>query len=348
MMTAARAALLAGLLCAAVIAAGCARPDAAAQPAASGSPLPIIDVHLHASAATSQGPPPLAFCLPVTDWPAGDGRRPWAEIFLEWQKSPTCEDPIWSPASDDEIMRRTLEIMERRNIIGVVSGPLLDHYAAASPERVIPSLHFALGDDAAPLDSLRVWFEQGRYRVLGEVVMQYQGIEADDERFAPYLALAEELDIPVGIHIGTGPPGTPYLGFEGYRARMHSPLQLEEVLLRHPRLRLYIMHAGWPMIDDLLAVMWTHPQVHVDVGVISFALPRPAFHAYLRRIVEAGFGSRVLFGSDQMIWPEAIEFAIESIETAEFLSAQQKRDILYHNAVRFLRLQEAARLSVHE
>jgi uncharacterized protein len=328
--------LLAGVLCGAGVA-GCSGPDAAAQTATE-PPLPIIDMHLHASTATSQGPPPLAFCLPVTSWPAGDARREWGEIFLDWQKSPQCEQPIWSGETDDEIMRRTLEVLQRRNIIGVTSGPLLDRYYAAAPDRIIPSFHFHLGDDTPSVDSLRAWFEQGRYRVLGEVVLQYQGIESDDPRFAPYLALAEELDIPVGIHIGTGPPGTPYLGFTGYRARMHSPLQLEEVLLRYPRLRLYIMHAGWPMIDDLLAVMWTHPHVYVDVGVISFALPRPEFQSYLRRIVEAGFHQRVLFGSDQMLWPEAIEFAIDGIESAEFLSKQQKRDILYHNAVRFLRL----------
>jgi hypothetical protein len=87
-------------------------------------------------------------------------------------------------------------------------------------------------------------------------------------------------------------------------------------------------------------MLWAHPQLYVDVGVISFAIPRAAFHNYLRAIVEAGFGNRVLFGSDQMVWPEAIEVAIGSIETAAFLSQSQKRDILYNNAARFLRLSE--------
>jgi hypothetical protein len=39
-----------------------------------------------------------------------------------------------------------------------------------------------------------------------------------------------------------------------------------------------------------------------------------------------------------MNWPEALPRAIEAIETADFLSQEQKRDILYNNAVRFLRL----------
>jgi predicted TIM-barrel fold metal-dependent hydrolase len=45
-----------------------------------------------------------------------------------------------------------------------------------------------------------------------------------------------------------------------------------------------------------------------------------------------------MFGSDQMVWPEAIAMAIEGIESADFLTPEQKRAILYDNAARFLRL----------
>ena len=46
----------------------------------------------------------------------------------------------------------------------------------------------------------------------------------------------------------------------------------------------------------------------------------------------------VLFGSDQMVWPQAIERAIAGIESADFLTEEQKRMILHDNAARFLRL----------
>jgi uncharacterized protein len=55
----------------------------------------------------------------------------------------------------------------------------------------------------------------------------------------------------------------------------------------------------------------------------------------------APVGERILFGSDQMVWPGTIEVAIRTIEDASFLSDAQKRDILYHNAARFLRLTQA-------
>ena len=47
-----------------------------------------------------------------------------------------------------------------------------------------------------------------------------------------------------------------------------------------------------------------------------------------------------MFRSDQMIWPGAIEPSIKAIEDAPFLAEGQKRDILYNNATRFLRLSE--------
>ena len=39
---------------------------------------------------------------------------------------------------------------------------------------------------------------------------------------------------------------------------------------------------------------------------------------------------------------EKIGEAIEAIEQVPFLTAEQKRDILYHKAVRFLRLEQDA------
>ena len=43
-------------------------------------------------------------------------------------------------------------------------------------------------------------------------------------------------------------------------------------------------------------------------------------------------------GTDKMIWPKLMATCIEVIESATYLSTQQKRDILYNNAARFLRL----------
>jgi hypothetical protein len=83
----------------------------------------------------------------------------------------------------------------------------------------------------------------------------------------------------------------------------------------------------------------------VDISVIDWYLPLEEFHKYLRRLVEAGFAERMLFGSDEMIWPDAIKLAIDGDNSADFLSPKQPLDIWYHNAARFLRFDPASRTS---
>jgi uncharacterized protein len=63
---------------------------------------------------------------------------------------------------------------------------------------------------------------------------------------------------------------------------------------------------------------------------------------YIQRIVEAGFEDRVMFGTDQLIWPKLMAYSISVIQNAEYLTPEEKRDILYNNAARFLRLDTAA------
>jgi predicted TIM-barrel fold metal-dependent hydrolase len=67
---------------------------------------------------------------------------------------------------------------------------------------------------------------------------------------------------------------------------------------------------------------------------------RASFYRFLKGIVEAGYADRVMFGADQMIWPGLIDAAVRSIDEAPFLTSEQKRDIFYNNAARFLRLSD--------
>lgn len=301
---------------------------------------PVIDMHLHAPAANDQGPPPVAVCIPVRPGPY-DPQRPWGEAFLELVKNPPCPDPLWSPETDEALRDQTLAELERLNVIAVLSGPRerVAEWRALAPRRIIAGHQFRLARESYTAEEVAAYFEEGGFSVLAEVSNQYDGVAPDDPRFEAYWSVAEALDIPVGIHIGAGPPGSPYL-FDGYRARLHSPLLLEEVLVRHPRLRVYIMHAGWPMRDELLALLYAHPQVYVDTGVLQVALTREEYYDFLQTLVRAGFHDRIMFGSDQMVWPGLIEEGIDAILEAPFLTEAQKRDILYNNAARFLRLSE--------
>jgi predicted TIM-barrel fold metal-dependent hydrolase len=291
--------------------------------------LPIIDMHMHAKGAADFGPPPVRLCLPVT---------------LHGVTDPHCPEPILSPGTDEAMIEQTVAILERRNIIGVLSGNTLKNirpFQRAAPGRVIPAYNLKLGrEDTLSPHALRRHVEAGDFKVLGEIENQYVGIAPGDKRMDPYWALAEKLDIPVAIHMGEGYPGAPYLDDPQYRAQLGNPFLLEDVLVRFPRLRVCVMHYGSPLIDEMIAVLYTHPQVYIETGGIQWTYPREYFYGQLKKFIEAGFGKRVMFGSDQMVWPGLIELSIEIIEEAPFLSEEQKRDIFYNNAARFLRLSE--------
>lgn len=313
---------------------------------------PIIDMHLHARRlGPIDGAPPL--CAPPLASPRWDNRRPIAEGLIT--AGPPCPHPLRPAASGEQVQRETLAILERRNIIAMASGEPNDiaRWRAAAPGRIIRGLDLRIVPkppssrfQARPPAEIRALWSAGAFDVLGEVMAQYEGVAPDDPRVEPYWALAEELGIPVAIHLGPGGGGDAYAGASAYRASASSALALEPVLIRHPRLRIYIMHAGYPLLDDLLALLPAHPQVYVDIAALVGTEPRAGFNRYLQAIVDAGFGDRVMFGTDQGVWPELIERSIAAIEQAPFLTPEQRRDILYNNAARFLRL-DAATIARH-
>ena len=302
------------------------------------TPPPIIDMHLHAHTLRMYGSPAPRVCTNDQEiiFPALDP----AEAF-DQNKVKVCPSPLRAPETDEELLRGMLEMLEHYNIRAVTTGPLeeVSKWHAAAPGRIIPGTPFDDYRQRSP-DDFRRLFRAGKFAVFAEISAQYSGLNPADPSLEPYFALAEELDIPVGIHMGEGPPGAAYRGFPEYRAGLTSPFLLEEVLIRHPRLRVYVMHYGSPLVDDMIAMLYSHPQLYVDIAGNDWALPRKEFHGHLRRLVEAGFGKRILFGSDAMVWPRTVEVAVESVQSADFLTPEQKRDIFYNNAARFLRLNQ--------
>jgi len=153
-----------------------------------------------------------------------------------------------------------------------------------------------------------------------------------------YFALAEKLDIPVAIHMGTGGSGRANITMSKFRASMGDPLLLEPLLARHPKLRIQVMHAGYPMIDNMLALLQENSHVYVDIAGLVWSYPLEEVNRYIRRLVEAGFEDRVMYGTDQMEWPGLMAYSISIIENADYLTPKEKRDILYNNAARFYRI----------
>jgi hypothetical protein len=275
----------------------------------SGSPrLPVIDVHVHSMNTSPQ---------------EALERMKALNVRYLVVSSLTADLPAWAAALDASQFLPALVLPCEGGRAPITGRPCWDG-----------------AQDLPDPDWLRGELRAGRIKALGEIWPQYMGMRPNDRRLEPYWQIAEDADVPVAIHIGPGPPGA------AYNPRMYSPafsmaagdpLLLEEVLLRHKRLRVFVMHAGWPRLESMLALLYAHPNVYVDLAALQwpFVVPRVAYYRYLQALVEAGFAKRIMFGSD---FPNQVAPGIDAILSADFLSGEQKADILCNNAATFLRL----------
>ena len=285
-------------------------------------PYPIIDMHMHTFQWNKYGNPPALNLI--------SGRVPAAR-------------------SDEEALNDYISEMDRYHIVLAVGSGELEMVAKMkrlAPGRFMGGTEFPRYttpvykrvEQWPEVAELRKLVESEQLQIVGEISAQYAGVAMNDRKLDPYYALADELDIPVCLHTGFGPAMSPYRGDPSFRMRYGNPLLLEDVLVNYPNLRIYIAHGGYPFLSETIALMMMYQQVYVDISAINWLLPREEFHHYLQRLVQARLGKRIMFGSDQMIWPDAIGMSIEAVRSADFLSESQKQDIFFNNAARFLRL----------
>ncbi|KAA6456414.1 amidohydrolase [Acidobacteria bacterium AB60] len=298
---------------------------------------PVIDVHVHAMDESFPGLGPM--CPNESKFLASDPKT--KETTFGWSQE-ECTPKLY-PSAKGAYLKDVVAEMERLNVTAVVFGDpkSVQKWREAAPGRVIPGTSFNEGmtpGKRVALEELRKDFTSDGFKVMGEIGLQYEGLSPSDPSVDQYFALAEELDIPVAIHMGTGGSGRANIAMPKFRGSMGNPLLLEELLARHPKLRVQVMHAGYPMIDNMLTLLQANSHVYVDVAGLIWSYPLKEVNRYIQRLVEAGFEDRVMFGTDQLEWPKLMAYSISVIQNADYLSPEEKRDILYNNAARFLRL----------
>ncbi|MDX1503018.1 MAG: amidohydrolase family protein, partial [Thermoanaerobaculia bacterium] len=287
---------------------------------------PIIDMHMHGGYRAGA----------IRLMPDGSPRRrPCAPA--------PCEGAPARISSSAEIIPSSLAEMRKHNVVlGIVTDSppvpkderwIFDEWRAADPDRFLFG-YFMSHPSEITLKDLRSLLERDEIQVIGELGFQYRDIAIDDPTLEPIFALAEEFDAPVLVHLGANGRGATF------PIHLGDPILLSKVMRKHPNLRVWVENAGWPFLEEIVAVMEKYPNVYVDLSTVTWSRSRRAVHTHLQGLVDLGMSKRIMFGSDQMMWPETIGVAIETIESADFLTDEEKRDIFYNNAARFLRLSE--------
>ena len=273
----------------------------------------IIDVHFHARQFSDYGqtPPP---------------------------NPKTGKTPTWK--NDKEVIDVMLATLKSNNVVkAIASGSLITvrNFQMADSGRIIPALDYPDKQNNPLPDTANFirYFQEKKFSVFGELALQYEGKTLADPEFEPYLAICERMGIPVALHTGMSFPNTPYTCCPKFRTYFGNPQLIEEVLVKHPKMKIQLMHMGFPYLQETKAIMNVYPQVYADIGAIDWLRPLPEFYSYLQSFIDGGFGKRIMYGSDQMGWEDAIPLSIKNVENAPFLTEAQKQDIFYNNAAKF-------------
>lgn len=275
---------------------------------------PIIDMHVHA-------------------WPSGENggpEMPKNQATMREERAALKEfNVVLAAASGPEAF---IEAWADEDPEGLLLGPVFPCIDGQNPV-FFRTQCFSNGANFPDVEWLEAQYTSGRYGVMGELYNQYANIPFDDPRMDPYYEMAERLGIPVAFHTHSAPPLTAQRCCPEFRIANGNPLQLENVLVKYPKMKVQIMHANPLVYPEVLDLLIQFPKVHVDISPWQMAYTRKKFHRLLQEYVDAGLTSRILFGSDGGDYAKAMA----AYESAEFLSEQQLEGIFCKNAERFLR-----------
>jgi len=156
-----------------------------------------------------------------------------------------------------------------------------------------------------------------------------QGIFCNDKRLYPLYSYCQQNDIPVTIHSS--------INFSLNRKIDYShPRWLEEVACDFPKLVIVANHAGWPWVNEMVAVAWKHTNVYLELGGISpkyMVMPGTGwepFLAYGNSVLQ----DQILFATDSIISHDRV---VKELDLLPFHDTVKDK-LLYKNALRVLKI----------
>ena len=178
----------------------------------------------------------------------------------------------------------TFAAFKKFNIVkAVVSGnpESVENWARKDSGHIVIKgiLMFAPGDYGIDSIQFEQMIKDKKIEVFGEVAPYYSGTTLSDAAWQPYLRICEKYDIPVAVHTGGGEPRGTYSWSPKARLRLADPYLIEDVLVRYPKLRIYLMHAGgedWP--EHAIRMMAYYPQLYIDLAVMLWVEPNTTVH----------------------------------------------------------------------
>ncbi len=241
-----------------------------------------------------------------------------------------CDDP-----------RRFIDLMdeagiEKAGLINYVSPDLLGftaevndwvaQYSRNFPDRLIPfgSVHPRFTQDAAA-DMDYICGKLGLRAI--KIHPPHQFVYANEyergmENLRTIYAKAEAYGVPVTIHTGTSI-------FPGARNKFGNPIDIDDVAIDFPRLKILIAHGGRPLyMEEAFFLVRRFPNVYLEVS----GIPPLKLLEYFPRLEE--IADKTVYGSD---WPgpgvPSLKKVLDQFKRLP-ISEESKRKILRETALK--------------
>ena len=280
--------------------------------------------------------------VPIFSW-GQDGIKPIIDMHLHDYTEQTYYvasslDGNMSPKSLDDYRVQVASMLKKYNVVKAVVSTFGGPNTLDKEGILIPG-YLAFNPPKDTTEFIRQ-IKAGEIKVFGEIDPASVGKTLSDPDFDVYMSICERFDIPVAVHTGGTGPDLTYLCCPSFRLRYGDPFTVEDVIAKYPNLRIYLMHAGEVFHEHAIRLMYQYTHVYADLGVLLWVdeIAIDYGEQFLKKAKKYGLIDRVMYGSDQMVWPHAIEKSILKLDSYDFLSEEDKRKIFYENAVNFLRL----------
>ena len=149
--------------------------------------------------------------------------------------------------------------------------------------------------------------------------------------------ICEEMNKPVIFHAGMSwEPDTP--------SRYGHPLEFEEVLIRHPEMRVCLTHFAWPWVREMVMLLIKYPNVFTDTSLLYLDSPEESMKRLFTVDMgpgwfEKSFAGQVMFGSNT---PRFRAFKLKRALDKVPMRDTAREKLYYKNALRFLYGDKAA------
>ncbi|HXU96018.1 MAG TPA: amidohydrolase family protein [Candidatus Nitrosotalea sp.] len=204
--------------------------------------------------------------------------------------------------------RQLIDVSKKHDNIGIVAGFSIDNHTNSD------------------LKQYRKWIKEGFVKGL-KIYCGYEHYYPYDKRYQKVYDTCVEFGIPVMVHTGD-------TFSEKGKLKFSHPLNLDEVAVDNPELKIVMCHLGNPWIEDCQEVVYKNDNVYADMSGLAVGKFDHFFEEIMvEKVAElinyAGEPRYLLYGTD---WPISDMGSYINFVSKLKLKKEYRNKLMYQNA----------------